>query len=97
MSPIRGGDTQPELVVRKGMHARGFRYWPHNPRLPGRLDLASQKFHAVVKVNGRYWYEHRYYQYRHSATRHDFWSQKIDSNRQRDRRNLQLLVRPDGA
>jgi DNA mismatch endonuclease (patch repair protein) len=91
MSRIRGRDTRPELVVRRGLHALGFRFRLHDRRLPGRPDLVFPKFHAVVLVNGCFWHGHDCHLFRVPGTRRDFWEQKIDANRQRDARNLRLL------
>jgi DNA mismatch endonuclease (patch repair protein) len=92
MSRIRGRDTRPELVIRRGLHARGFRYRLYDRRLPGRPDLVFPKFRAVILVNGCFWHGHDCHLFRLPETRHDFWKQKIDSNRHRDARNLQLLL-----
>lgn len=91
MSRIRGRDTRPELVVRKGLHARGFRYRLHDRRLPGRPDLVFPKFRAVILVNGCFWHGHDCHLFRIPRSRRNFWEQKIDGSRQRDARNLRLL------
>ncbi|WP_236629793.1 very short patch repair endonuclease [Pseudohaliea rubra] len=91
MSRIRGRDTRPELLVRKGLHALGFRYRLHDKRLPGRPDLVFPRFGAVILVNGCFWHGHDCHLFRLPATRRGFWQQKIESNRVRDARNLRLL------
>lgn len=91
MSRIRGRDTRPELLVRRGLHALGFRYRLHDRRLPGRPDLVFPKFRAVILVNGCFWHGHNCHLFRLPGTRRDFWEQKIHANRQRDARNLRLL------
>jgi DNA mismatch endonuclease (patch repair protein) len=48
MAAIKGKDTKPELIIRKGLHARGFRYRLHDRKLPGRPDLVLPKYHAVI-------------------------------------------------
>lgn len=47
MAGIRGKDTQPELAIRRALHARGFRFRLHAKNLPGRPDLVLV---ASVKV-----------------------------------------------
>jgi DNA mismatch endonuclease (patch repair protein) len=91
MSRIRGRDTRPELVIRRGLHAFGFRFRLHDRRLPGRPDLVFPKFRAVILVNGCFWHGHDCHLCRIPKTRRDFWVQKIGANRQRDARNLILL------
>lgn len=92
MSRIRSRDTRPELVVRKGLHALGFRYRANDPRLPGRPDLVLPKFRAVILVNGCFWHGHDCHLFRLPGTRRDFWQQKIDANKERDAHNVRLLT-----
>ena len=59
MSRIRGKDTRPEMVVRRGLHSMGFRYSLHSRRLPGCPDLVLRRYHTVIFVNGCFWHGHR--------------------------------------
>lgn len=52
MSRIRGKNTKPEILVRKGLHARGFRFRLQNRRLPGRPDIVLAKYGVAIMVNG---------------------------------------------
>ncbi|MHA7816430.1 MAG: very short patch repair endonuclease [Pseudohaliea sp.] len=91
MSRIRGRDTRPELLVRRGLHALGFRYRLHDKRLPGRPDLVFPRFGAVVLVNGCFWHGHECHLFRLPGTRREFWKEKIEANQARDERNLHIL------
>jgi DNA mismatch endonuclease (patch repair protein) len=88
MSGIRGKNTKPEMLVRLALHRRGFRYRLHARNLPGRPDIVLPKFRAAVFVNGCFWHGHDCELFRLPATRTEFWSSKITSNRARDARNL---------
>jgi len=39
MAGIKGKDTRPELIIRRGLHSKGFRYKLHTRDLPGKPDL----------------------------------------------------------
>ena len=52
MSRIRGKDTKPEILVRKGLHARGFRFRLQDRGLPGRPDIVLPKYGVAIMVNG---------------------------------------------
>lgn len=85
MAAIRGKDTKPELLVRKFLFARGFRYRLNHPRLPGRPDIVLRKYRTVIFVNGCYWHGHagcKYFVL--PQTRTEFWKAKIERNQQRD-------------
>ena len=85
MSSIRGKHTKPEILVRKGLHARGFRFRLHNRKLPGSPDIVLPKYGVVIMVNGCFWHVHKGCRY---ATRPksnvEFWDAKIARNRHRD-------------
>lgn len=84
MSGIRGKNTKPELVVRKGLHARGFRYRLHPTRLPGKPDLVLNKYKAVIFVHGCFWHSHNCHLFKMPSTRPDFWQAKLARNGERD-------------
>lgn len=92
MSAIRGKDTRPEMVVRRALHALGFRYRLHDQRLPGRPDLSFPRFQAVIRVHGCFWHGHDCYLFKTPGTRTEFWLEKIQANRRRDERNLAALA-----
>ena len=85
MSRIRGKDTKPEILVRKGLHARGFRFRLQDRKLPGRPDIVLPKWGVAIMVNGCFWHGHNGCRY---ATRPkanvEFWETKIARNRHRD-------------
>ena len=85
MSRIRGKDTKPEILVRKGLHARGFRFRMQDRKLPGRPDIVLPKYGVAIMVNGCFWHGHKGCRY---ATRPksnpEFWREKIARNRHRD-------------
>ena len=43
MAAVRSKDRKPEMVVRKYLWSRGFRYRVNNPRLPGHPDIVLRK------------------------------------------------------
>ncbi|SDB73003.1 T/G mismatch-specific endonuclease [Agrobacterium fabrum] len=91
MSRIRGRDTKPELLLRKGLHARGYRFRVNVPGLPGRPDIVFPKYGAVIQVNGCFWHGHDCHLFKMPASRQEFWAEKIFANRARDRRTDQAL------
>ncbi|WP_300395763.1 very short patch repair endonuclease [Henriciella sp.] len=92
MAGIRGSNTKPELLLRKGLHALGFRYRLHAKELPGRPDLVFPKHEAAVFVHGCFWHRHPGCRLTTTpGTRPDFWKEKFRSNVDRDQRNLGAL------
>lgn len=84
MSGIRGKDTKVELLIRKGLHARGFRYRLHAANLPGKPDLVLPRYRAAIFVHGCFWHGHDCHLFRLPSTRRDFWKTKIARNCERD-------------
>jgi DNA mismatch endonuclease (patch repair protein) len=92
MSGIRGKDTKPEIRLRRGLFARGFRYRLHSTKLPGRPDLVFPKFNSVVFVNGCFWHGHECHLFKWPSDNAEFWRTKITRNVQRDRSVLERVV-----
>jgi DNA mismatch endonuclease (patch repair protein) len=88
MAGIKGKDTNPEIFLRKALFALGFRFRLHRPDIPGRPDIVLPKHRALVLVHGCYWHGHQCRNFKWPVTNAQFWRDKIDANRRRDRENL---------
>ena len=92
MSGIKGKNTRPEIVVRKGLHRAGFRFRLHARGLPGKPDLLLPKWRAVVLIHGCFWHRHEGCRFTTTpATRPAFWKEKFAANVLRDERTLVAL------
>lgn len=91
MAGIRGRNTRPELILRKGLHAAGFRYRLHDRRLPGKPDLVFPKHKAVLFAHGCFWHGHDCHLFKWPKTRTWFWRTKITRNRKVDRQAIATL------
>lgn len=85
MSRIRGKDTRPEIIVRRLIHALGYRYRLQAKDLPGRPDLIFRPRNSVIFVHGCLWHQHGCNQYRMPHSRLDFWLPKLTRNVERDK------------
>ncbi len=84
MSGIRAGNTRPELLVRKALHARGLRYRLHASGLPGKPDMVLPKHRTAIFIHGCFWHGHDCPLFRMPGTRQEFWEAKIGRNMARD-------------
>ena len=92
MASVKSSDTKPEMLVRRYLHAHGFRYGLHNRKLPGSPDIVLRKYKTVIFINGCFWHGHegcRYYRLPKSNI--EFWQTKIKRNRQRDIETIEAL------
>lgn len=93
MSSIRSADTKPELLLRKLLHAQGFRFRLHGKGLPGRPDIILPKHNAVILVHGCFWHNHQGCKYSHiPETRTSYWKGKLQKNKERDKGNVKALT-----
>ena len=104
MSCIRGTDTQPELIVRRALHALGYRFrlhgqvsrdlWPSG-RLPGKPDLVFASHRKVIHINGCFWHRHSRCGKDRSVPKTNvaFWTAKFERNRRRKVRDRSRLRR----
>lgn len=92
MSGIKGKNTKPEILIRRMLHKRGFRFRLHRKDLPGRPDIVLPKFNAVIFVNGCFWHGHENCKlFRYPKSRTEFWENKIGGNKQRDLEKIEKL------
>lgn len=92
MAGIGGKNTQPELTLRKGLHALGFRFRLHARELPGKPDIVLPKYHAVLFAHGCFWHGHDCHLFKVPATRTDFWLAKFARNREIDQHTEAALL-----
>ena len=92
MAGIRGKNTRPEIVVRTLLHSAGFRYRLHRRDLPGAPDLVLPKYRVAILVHGCFWHLHEGCRFsKVPASNREFWAKKLGGNRERDRRQGDLL------
>ena len=107
MAAIRGKDTKPEMIVRKGLWSRGFRYRLNHKRLPGHPDLVLRKYRTCIFVNGCFWHGHNVMSdgrgmmddgiensecCKIPKTNREFWVAKIRRNKERDKEEQKKLA-----
>ena len=106
MAAIRGKDTKPEMIVRKGLWKRGFRYRLNSPKLPGHPDLVLRKYRTCIFVNGCFWHGHYVALPEVNSeerivnsscckipnTNREFWVAKIRRNKERDKEEQRKLA-----
>jgi DNA mismatch endonuclease (patch repair protein) len=92
MSRVGQKDTGPEIILRRAIHRMGFRYRLHDTKLPGSPDLVFPRFGGVIFVHGCYWQSHGCYKSTVPQSSREFWTEKFKTNRQRDGRNIDLLL-----
>ena len=101
MAAIRSKDTKPEMIVRRGLWSRGFRYRLNHKRLPGHPDLVLRKYRTCIFVNGCFWHGHHVdlqSAIENSAcckipsTNREFWVAKIRRNKARDKEEQRRLA-----
>ncbi len=101
MSAIPSKGTRPELVVRKGLWNRGFRYRLNHKRLPGHPDLVLKKYRTCIFVNGCFWHGHNVDLSKMESTmccripqtNREFWVNKIRRNKERDKEEQRKLAK----
>ncbi len=92
MSRIKSKNTKPEILVRKFLHASGFRFRVHDKKLPGKPDIVLPKYRTVIFVHGCFWHGHKGCKYFVvPKTRTDWWKDKIEKNKTNDLRKQKLI------
>lgn len=92
MKKIKGKDTKPELIVRRYLYHRGYRYRKNVKGLPGTPDIVLRKYGVVIFIHGCFWHGHEADGHI-PRTNTDFWRRKIERNKRRDERVREELRR----
>jgi DNA mismatch endonuclease (patch repair protein) len=93
MASVRQLHTKPELLVRRVIHALGFRFRLHRRDLPGSPDIVLLRLRKAVFVHGCFWHRHGCRKTTTPASNVEFWKQKFEANQRRDRSALLALHR----
>jgi DNA mismatch endonuclease (patch repair protein) len=85
MSRIKSRNTRPELLVRKFLFSKGFRFRLHSLNLPGKPDIVLPKYNTVIFINGCFWHGHKGCPYFIlPKTNTEWWLHKITNTCLRD-------------
>jgi DNA mismatch endonuclease, patch repair protein len=91
MSRVKQNDTDLEVTIRSGLHRLGYRFRKNVRTLPGKPDVVFSKERVAVFIDGDFWHGYRFPEWEHKVS--DFWKNKINKNRARDRKNFRKLRR----
>jgi DNA mismatch endonuclease, patch repair protein len=94
MASIRSKNTKPEMLVRRLLHAAGYRYRLHRCDLPGNPDLAFGRRRKVIFVHGCFWHQHdaeTCAEGRKPSSNTSYWHEKLERNVARDKAALEGL------
>ena len=91
MAKVRSKHTKPELIVRRALHAAGFRFRLHVRTLPSTPDIVLPRLRTIVQVKGCFWHGHSCLKGHLPKQNRAFWREKIERNRERDRQNERRL------
>jgi len=92
MSQIKSRDTKPEIMVRKFLHANGFRYRLHDKNLVGKPDIVLKKYNTVIFIHGCFWHGHKGCKYYVIPKTHtQWWLDKINRNKGKDMESIIAL------
>lgn len=92
MARIHGKDTTIEILVRKALFSKGYRYRINDKKLPGCPDVVLKKYRAVLFVHGCFWHVHTCHIFRAPASNEKYWSEKLDRNKSRDIETTKKLM-----
>ena len=91
MQSVSQKDTKPEMIVRRLLHAAGYRYRLHRKDLPGRPDIVFGSRRKAIFVHGCFWHAHGCSKGRAPKSKLDYWGPKLAQNVERDARNVRQL------
>lgn len=91
MRKVKSKNTKPEILIRRELHKRGYRYRLHDSKLPGKPDIVLPKYKTIIQVRGCFWHGHDCKAAKLPKSNREYWSKKQEKNQNRDKKNDQLL------
>lgn len=92
MSRIKSKDTKIEIMARKYLFAKGFRYRKNDKRFPGKPDIVLPKYKTAIFINGCFWHMHCGCKYgRLPKSNVDYWKEKLEKNVENDSSHIQQI------
>ena len=92
MSRIRSKNTKPDIIVRRYLYSKGFRYRLHNKKLSGNPDLSNFSKKIAIFINGCFWHRHGCSYTTTPKTNTDYWKNKFNKTISRDKKNHENLI-----
>ena len=87
MQHIRGKDTKIEIILRKALWKRGYRYRKHYKSITGTPDIALTRYKIAIFCDGEFFHGKDWEVLRprlEKSNNSEFWISKISRNRERD-------------
>lgn len=89
MAKVKGVNTTPEILLRKYLFGKGYRYRKNDKRFPGKPDIFIPKYRIAIFIHGCFWHGHNCKFFRMPKSNVAYWQKKIEGNMHRDVTNLQ--------
>ena len=92
MSCIKGKNSKPEVLVRKYLFSKGFRYRVNYKKLIGHPDIVLPKYRTAIFINGCFWHAHENcHKFVFPKSNIEFWENKFEQNKLRDNAQYEKL------
>ena len=85
MAAIKSKDTKPEIVIRKLLFSKGYRYRNNCKSIIGKPDIFLRRYNTAIFIHGCYWHRHKNCRIAYvPKTNLEFWNKKFSDNQERD-------------
>lgn len=87
MQHIKASDTKIEVLLRKALWKKGYRYRKNYKELPGKPDIILKKYKIAIFCDGEFFHGKDWEVLKpklEKSNNSDFWISKISRNRERD-------------
>ena len=93
MANVKLKQGKAEITLAKALWHKGFRYRLNYKKLPGSPDIAIQKFHIAIFIDGEFWHGYDWKNKKQKLKRNrNYWIEKIEENIARDNRVDKELI-----
>ena len=85
MKAVKNKDSKIEILLRKALWSKGYRYRKNYTKLEGKPDIVLQKYKVAIFCDSEFWHGYDWEVIKQDIkSNQDFWIKKIEGNIQRD-------------
>lgn len=85
MKAVKNKDSKIEILLRKALWSKGYRYRKNYTKLEGKPDIVLQKYKVAIFCDSEFWHGYDWEVRKQDIkSNQDFWIKKIEGNIQRD-------------
>lgn len=96
MQAVKNKDSRIEILLRKALWSKGYRYRKNCSKIEGKPDIVLSKYKTVIFCDSEFWHGYNWEVRKNDIkSNREFWIKKIEGNIKRDA-NVNKILKEQG-